>query len=99
MSDIHILDSELRALTAEYEQVWNKNEKIWNTRNIYVAQLFKTTDDVERARIEVVLKHIEDICEKTQDQCIVLYELINPPNYDDDDYDDSRHHAIMGDCC
>jgi hypothetical protein len=36
MSDIHMLDAELRARTAEYEQIWNK-------RNIYVAQLFKTS--------------------------------------------------------
>ena len=102
MSDFHSLyirlDVEKHALRKEYNMVWHENEEIWNERGVCVKQLFETTDAVEHERLKVELKRLEDICEKTHEQCQVLFELIYPPvvdNYDGDS-DDSVH---LGDVC
>lgn len=93
-----MLDAVERALLKEYTAVWRKNEEIWSKRGTCVKQLFQTTDDVEHNRLKVELKRLEDICEKTQEQCRVLYELLYPPVVYDDD-SDSNDSVHLGDVC
>lgn len=94
-----MLDVVERMLREEYETVWNENEMIWNKRGVCVKQLFKTTDAAERKCFEAALKRIEDICEKTQAQCLVLFKLLyQPVVYDSDCSDDSDDYRL-GDVC
>ena len=102
MSDFYslyfTLDTVERALLKEYTKVWHENEKIWNKRGVCVKSLFKATDVVEHNRLKVELKRLEDICEKTHEQCKVLFALLYPP--DDDNYDgDSDDSVHLGDVC
>lgn len=98
MSDYIRLDAVERALLKEYKEVWRKNKEIWSKRGTCVEQLFQTTDIVEHNRLKVEFKRLEDICEKTQEHCKVLFELLYPPVVDDydGDSDDSVH---LGDVC
>lgn len=96
-----MLDVEERMLRKEYEAVWVTNEKIWEKRGVCFKQLRNTKDAIEHERLKVEFKRIESICEKTQEQCLVLFTLLYPPvvvdNYSDDsdDSDDYR----LGDVC
>ena len=102
MSNIDMTDAELHALDTEFNEVWNKNQKIWEKRNIYVTQLFNTNDEAERERIEVELKRIEQLFRATETRLRILDAMIYPPvGDDDDDYDDDdgRQRGYMGDCC
>jgi hypothetical protein len=94
------LDVVKHALFNEYKKTRDVNDKIWEQRGVCVRHLFKTTDTVERKRFEVELKRIECICEKTQEQCQMLFALCYPPVVvdNDDDSDDSNDYRL-GDVC